>query len=109
MRLEIWADEEETVDEVDIPVTNDSFVPVVAQPVKVTNEILNELATKRQQAVADYLIETLSIAQERLTQAETEGGSIVSGGDSPKAVISLIDGYSRAEESDTQDEEEPST
>ncbi|RZW19240.1 MAG: DUF748 domain-containing protein, partial [Desulfobulbaceae bacterium] len=109
MRLEIWAEEEDSIDEVDIPVANDSFVPVSPQPVKVTNEVLNELARQRQQAVADYLIETLSIAPERLIQAETEGGGIVSGGDSPKAVISLTDGYSKTEESEDQDEEEPST
>ena len=109
MRLQIWEEDKADIDEVDIPVTNDSFIPVSPQPVKVTNKVLNELAQKRQQAVADYLIETLSIVPERLIQAKTEGGGIVSGGDSPKAVISLTDGYSRAEKTKDQDEEEPST
>ena len=109
MRLEIWAEEEESIDEFDIPVADDSFVPVSPQPVKVTNEVLNELATRRQQAVADYLIESLSIAPERVSQAETEGGGIVSGGDSPKAVISLTDGFSQAANTEDQGQEEPST
>jgi hypothetical protein len=59
--------------------------------------------------VADYLIETLSIAPERLIQAEKEVGGIVSGGDSPKAVISLTDGYSRPQETEEQDEQESSS
>ena len=99
MKLEIWAEAEDSIDEVDIPVSNDGFVPVTPKPVKVTNESLNELALLRQQAVVDYLIERLSVAPERLVQPENNSaGGIVSGGDSPRAVISLTDGYGIADE-----------
>ena len=101
MKLQIWAEAEGTIDEVDIPVANDGFVPVSPQPVKVTNEDLNELALLRQQAVADYLIETLSIAPERLVQSQSDSG-IVSGGDTPRAVVSLTDGYAIEEENKEQ-------
>lgn len=96
MKLQIWADAEDTIDEVDIPVADDGFVPVSPRPVQVTNEVLNELAVQRQQAVADYLIEQLSVDPDRLAQAPTDRKGIVSGGDSPRAVISLTDGYDRA-------------
>ena len=99
MKLEIWAEAEDSIDEVDIPVSNDGFVPVTPKPVQVTNESLNELALLRQQAVVDYLIETLSVAPERLVQSQnSSAGGIVSGGDSPRAVISLTDGYGPADE-----------
>ena len=99
MKLEIWAEAEDSIDEVDIPVSNDGFVPVTPKPVQVTNESLNELALLRQQAVVDYLIETLSVAPERLVQSQTRSaGGIVSGGDSPRAVISLTDGFGSADE-----------
>ena len=60
---------------------------------------MNELALLRQQAVVDYLIETLSVAPERLVQSQnSSAGGIVSGGDSPRAVISLTDGYGSDDE-----------
>jgi|GEM_PF-666922 len=104
MRLRIWADVEGTIDEADIPVTDDGFVPVSPQSVQVTNQVLNELAMKRQQAVVEYLIEQLSIAPERLVQAQNDNKGIISGGDSPRAVISLTDGY-KTEENKTDSDQ----
>ncbi len=108
MKLQIWADAEGVINEEDIPVTDEGFVPVSAQPVKVTNADLNQLAMDRQQAVIDHLIEQLSIAPERLVQAQNNSGGIVGGGDSPRAVISLTDGYGPKKKANEQEDQQES-
>jgi hypothetical protein len=67
----------------------------------VSNDVLTDLGLRREQAVIDHLIEQLSVAPERLHLAEARNKNIIRGGASPRAVISLKDGYARlAEDSD---------
>ncbi|MGA7277400.1 MAG: DUF748 domain-containing protein, partial [Desulfocapsaceae bacterium] len=102
MKLKIWQESGQgEIDETDIEVTDDKFIPATPRPVQVSNDVLTDLGLRREQAVIDHLIEQLSVAPERLRQAEAGNNNIIRGGASPRAVISLKDGYARlAEESD---------
>ncbi|MEJ2058058.1 MAG: DUF748 domain-containing protein, partial [Desulfofustis sp.] len=93
MRLEMLMETQGQIDETDLPVDQPPFEPLLPQPVQVSGTALNELAQKRQQAVVDYLVEKLSIDPDRLVQAPITNGGIISGADSPRALITLTDGY----------------
>jgi len=105
-RLEILAENEGEVSEFDVPVVEDQFQPVSPNPVQVTNEVLHELALQREQAVIEYLIEQLSVDPRRLIRKQSNAKGIVSGGDTPRAVIGLTDGYA-AQARDEEEEMEP--
>ncbi len=93
MRLEMLMETEGQIDETDLPIDQPAFQPLLPEPVQVSNTALNELAEQRQQAVIDYLVERLSIDPGRLVQARRENSGIISGADSPRALITLTDGY----------------
>ena len=107
MKLDIWPQSEDEISESDIPVVEDQFKPISPQPVQVTNRELNELGLRREQAVVEYLVEQLSIDPDRLIITSENKQGIVSGGDAPKAVIRLTDGYERLSRETEPGENQP--
>ncbi len=106
MRLQIWNEAAGTINETDIPVIDDQFVPLSPQPVQVTSTALSELATRRQQAVIDYLTGQLAVDPGRLVQPAPGNSGIISAADSPRALIGLTDGYTSLREEDSPDNSE---
>ncbi len=93
MRQDLLSETDGTIDETDLSTDEPTFQPVLPKPVQVSSESLNELAQRRQQAVIDYLVDQLSVDPARLIQPYIENQGIINGADSPRALITLTDGY----------------